>query len=505
MHGLTEDDARNLLLIRAIELEDRGHALLTREDLLQANAAGLANDGSGARGSDERFLARRASFAAARLATRNPLVGKVLDHSRWPRWLMWAVPLAAVALGLFTHQIGTGKRLNIIAVPLMGMFAWNLVVYLALIGGGLHRTASVFGRADRPTRPGWLARLSAMGRRRLDGQEPLSRALARFVDEWTRASARLGKARGAVILHLGAALFAVGVVAGMYLRGLGIEYRAGWESTFLGAGSVHLLVATLLAPASALTGVPLPDIDRIAAIRWLGRTTGGENATPWIHLYAATAACLIVAPRLLLAAATGLNVLRLRRALPVPGREDFYVRRLLRDARGGTTEIRVTPYAYTPRPEVQRNLADLLQRTLGEATTISFDAPVEYGGEEAWLATASFSPAIDHHLVLFNLASTPEAENHGAFVHGVSRALTAARGGTAAGVILDESGFRQRLGKQDGDRARLETRLGAWRQVLAPLAPLSLDLQADEDGLRQAVGRVEAMLLQSPELAAVRR
>lgn len=506
---MTEDDARNLLLVRAVEIEDRDEALLTREDRIQANAAGLAassgqRDGKRA---DERFLAGRSGFAATRLTTRHPLAATVLRHSRWPAWLGWAVPLAALVLGLFTNEIGSGKRLNIIAFPLIGMFAWNLAVYLALAAQTVlapfrrGRRRSDDGRA---VREGWLARLAALGRRRIAGQDSLSRALARFAEDWGRASARIGRVRGAAILHLGAALFAVGVIAGMYLRGLGVEYRAGWESTFLGPAAVHGLVTTLLAPASALTGVPLPDVERIADLRWPGPIGGGENATPWIHLFAVTSAAIIVVPRLLLASLTALNAARLRRTFPVPGREDFYVRRLLRSVRGGASEVRVTPYAFTPGAEARRNLATLLERALGEGARVGFDAPVPYGGEEAWLAGASLAPATDHHLVLFNLSSTPEQENHGAFVADLARRLAEARHGTALGVVLDDSAYRQRLGTQAGAQERLDARLAAWRGVLAPRIPLMLDLHGETGGDAAVARRLEAALIADPELATVR-
>ena len=58
-------------------------------------------------------------------------------------------------------------------------------------------------------------------------------AVERYAGDLLVSGAPLHGARAALILHLSAALFAVGAVAGMYAGGLGLEYLAGWESTFL--------------------------------------------------------------------------------------------------------------------------------------------------------------------------------------------------------------------------------------------------------------------------------
>ena len=46
---------------------------------------------------------------------------------------------------------------------------------------------------------------------------------------------------------------------------LGLEYRAGWESTFLDAARVRALLGFALAPAAWLTGIALPDVARLEA------------------------------------------------------------------------------------------------------------------------------------------------------------------------------------------------------------------------------------------------
>ena len=60
--------------------------------------------------------------------------------------------------------------------------------------------------------------------------------------------------RIAALLHVAAAAVAIGLLGSMYLRGLVLDYRAGWQSTFLQADTVQRVLSTLLAPATALTG-----------------------------------------------------------------------------------------------------------------------------------------------------------------------------------------------------------------------------------------------------------
>jgi hypothetical protein len=483
---VNEDDARRVLLVRAVEIEDSAEALLTREDRQAATAAGLADGFDPSRNGDERFLAQRAAFAFGRLTTRFPLIEQACRASQWPRWLGWAVPGVALLLGVATNEVGNGKRLNLIAFPLIGMLAWNALVYLWLIVSALRRR--------RPSRVGaWIARWAGP---RIDEHQPLGRALARFGRDWIGAAGRLTTARVSRSFHLGAAAFAIGVVANLYLRALGVEYRAGWESTFLQAPTVHALLGIALGPASAVTGIALPTPEHLAGLRW--SEGPGEVAAPWIHLYAATAALFIVAPRLLLAMASGGNVARLKRGVPVPGREDFHVRRLLRAAQGGAAEVRVLPYGFTPPDTTRRTLAELLTAALGDGTRTQVDAPIPYGGEEEWLARARLTDGLDHLVILFNLGSTPEAENHGALVAGVQKLL--AGRGTALSIVLDEAAFRERSGGGD----RLDVRRQAWERMLATTGehPFAADLSQARDA--NLVRRLESALVRSPTLGLKR-
>ena len=490
---MTEDEAKRVLLVRAVEEEDEAGDLLTRQDRAQANEAGRAAlSASGGKG-DELFLVRRAEFATGRLASRNPAIAQALARTAWPHWIGWAMPLAAFVFGAALNELGNGRRLDLLALPLLGMLAWNALVYFWML-------ATIIPRSRRAGPSGlakWLEKAAYIGRRAYDRATTMARALSRFVSDWSGASAPLAAARSARILHLSAAAFALGVVAGIYFRALGIEYRAGWESTFLRPDAVHTVLSVALGPASALTGVPIPDAEGIAAIRWTsaetGAQTGGANAANWIYLITATVAGFIVAPRLILAGLAAMRAWRKARRFALPGREAFYYRRLLRGARGQDATVRVTPYAHHPGDTAKSALTKAVQDALGDGAALRFDAPVEYGAEDRWLEAAQFDAGDDHHLILFTLSATPEHENHGFFAGRVREMLARRHPGTLVGAIVDESAFRERFAGQSASAARIETRGEAWDDVLARagVPALKLDL-SDLDGTQAE--QLEALL-----------
>ncbi len=489
---MTEDEARKVELLRAIEGEDRDAVLLTREDRGQAdNQARVRMGGVHARHANDRFVAQRAEFATTRLTTRHPGIAVLLQRSRWPRWVGIAVPLGALIAGLLANELGTDKRLDLLAVPLLGTIGWNLLVYVWLAG------AAVAGKGGTATDPvsRMIAWLAGVGRHNLDRGSALDRAANSFQHRWADLSVRITTARISRTLHFSAALFAVGLIGGIYARALVIEYRAGWESTFLGPGAVHALLSLVLGPASLLSGVAIPSVEGIAAMRWSGANTGGVNAGPWLHLYTVTIAGLVVVPRLALAAWQAAKAWRLRRRFPMPGREDFYIRRLLRAAGASPGSVRVTPYAYRPDEGTRRQLTEALRGALGDGAQVRFDEPVDYGAEDRWIANYAPDPADDYHLLLFTLSATPEAENHGALADALKQKIARDQAGTALAAVIDESPYRTHFAGQAGLDDRIAGRIAGWRNVLggAGVTPFAINLADDTND--QLAERLEAGLL----------
>jgi hypothetical protein len=494
---LNENDARRVVLVRAIELADRDHEVWPRGERRQVTREAAAEGGEAHRGasasSEEAFIARRAALASARLDAAHPELARAGRRMEWPRRLGWLLPAAAFALGVAANELGAERRINIISFPLIGMLAWNAAVYAAIMAG----LALSIGRGRRgvategpATRA--LMRLMHAGLPR-HPQGPLARAIERYHAEWSVLALPLDLARARVWLHMAAAALAAGAVAGLYVRGLAFEYLAGWESTFLGAREVHRMLSMVLGPASALTGIAIPGVDEIAALRW-SDARAGVNAAPWIHLYAMTAVLFIVGPRLALAAANALVARQLRRHFPLPLVADPYFRKLVAARDGASGVVRLVPYSYRADAAARQALRALFAEACGRDMPLAIEESVGYGSEDDYQPDLGSGGAGGLLVALFNLATTPEAENHGVFVERLVRAARASEAPWQVMAVLDEAPYRRRSAGRDEADARLKERRAAWEELLAARAVpvVSIDSKAHESA--PAIRRLEEVL-----------
>ena len=489
---IAETAAAKLLLVRAIETEDRDSALLTADDRRYASQAALSGPQRRPGTSKEatQFLTQRAEIALERLGSRFPNLDKYVGAIRWPRWLSLGIPFVALLLGLSTDAFA-GKRLNIVAFPLLGLIAWNLAVFIALAVQWLARAL----RPQRGTR-GWLAkavdRIIQPASERLAAQPTLERGLIRFAGDWGTASGQLTDARLHRTLHLGAALFAIGVIAAMLLRARYMAaYEAGWAGTWAGAEEeIATLLRVVLGPASLLTDLPLPSAAQLQELRG-----GSQSAGNWLLLWAVTAALFVILPRLSLAFLSGLKAEVLRRRVPI--RQDFYFRSLLRDALGDPGRARVVAYGVDLVGDRRDRLDRMLRAALGEKVSLSFDLPVAYGSEDDWLsANANTLADSDYLILLFSLSSTPEAENHGAFAGSVRKQL--AGGPTSLIVLLEESVLRGRLQGSASSERRIKERVQAWSAVLAGAGMEPTLVSLEESAEVEAAQALERSLIRTP-------
>ncbi|MCD6733944.1 MAG: DUF2868 domain-containing protein [Burkholderiaceae bacterium] len=486
---MTENDARNALLVRAFETALPRPAAWSAEDSDWASRA--AAEVEGERASAAAFVARRARLAVERLSAADARVHRTLRAIGWRPWIAWALVLAAFALGAAGDAIGARHRINVLAPPLLALMAWNLTVYAAI---AVRVLVSLARR--KPPRHGPIARLVARAAHVAQAQPGAgadASPLARFALDWARASAKLNATRVARVLHAGAIAFALGALCGMYVRGLGLEFRAGWESTFLDAPTVQALLALVLGPASALTGIALPDAARLEAMRF--PASMGEPAAGWIHLYAVTVALVVVLPRLLLAVIDRLREQRLATRFPL-SLDDAYFTSLVRAHRGEAATVVAVAHAQAPSPQAALGLRAMLVAVLGAKTALTVARPVGYGDEEtaaSVLARAAASTQAPTLVVaLFASTATPEAQAQGAFVDALSAALPA---GARLLALVDESAFVARFGSADPVAVRRrQERCSTWSGFLAERGhpPLILDL-AQHDPARAARALREAL------------
>ncbi len=475
---MNETAAREVLLVRAVETadgastvlsaQDRGHAGRAAAELVRWQAADQGRQASG-----EEFLARRAALLAAKLAERSPKAFRALRALQWRPWIGVALPVAAFAIGAAAEHIADRRHVNLLAFPLVGLVAWNFAVYLWLA----FRASGALFQGPQP-RPGRLQRTIAGARGPLDARAagPLAGAFARFGLDWLHRGAPLVAARAGRVLHLSAAMLALGAIAGLFVRGLAFEYRAGWESTFLDAASVHAIVSIVLGPAAKATGIALPGVAEFEALRWGGGATG-ENAGRWIYLYTVTVSLAVILPRLALAALARFRERRLAARFPLPLDEPYF-RRVLSGWRETPAHVRVVPYAYTPGETSLEGLQRLAAHLLGDDAHVHPARPVAFGEEDLPApATAPEARTPDLVVALFNLASTPETENHGVFLDNL-------KGGShgALAVVVDEAPYRLKLGAQAGAVERLAQRREAWTGLAATrdLRAVFVDLAAPD-------------------------
>ena len=492
---MDESSALLVTAVRAVETGDATHRVWSDADRSWASRAAAEVVGEGA--SPDTFIARRARLAGERLGEAHRALPRAVAALRWRPWVGWTLVAGAFVLGIAFDRVGGAQRVNLLAPPVFALLAWNVAVYAALAAAAVLRLGGDRG-------PGPLRALVARLGGRAGGSGAsrpaaanesdggIAACLATLPAAWARLAAPLYAARSARILHLAAAALALGVIAGLYTRGLAFEYRATWESTFLDTGAVRSLLAFALAPGAWLTGLAVPDEPTVAALR----APGSENAARWLHLMAGSVVAIVVLPRLLLAALAGLVERRRARQLPMP-LDDPYFQRLLRGFRGGPVRLGVVPYSYALPPAGMTGLEAIAARAFGGSAALVVEAPLAYGDEDAFAQRergAGSGPLV----ALFGASATPEKEAHGAFL-----AALAARRDPAWPLlaIVDESALRERWG---GDEKRLRERRALWEGFLkdAGAAALCVDLAAPD--LAAVDAAIDAALGAAPPAGARR-
>ena len=267
---MDEPAARRVILAYAIETADTQGKLLSEVERDQIDRQ--ARQEAGVDGAEPsavaptRFLDLRARRVLQAVESRNPAVAAMQDPWPWQRWLAAGLPVGAMVLGVLTDVIANPHRVDLVSLPLLGLVLWNLFMYLLLLAGWtLSRR-----RPDGPASEAPRRRAESLLRWRRGSGNVRADVTALFQLRWQVASQRLTMQRWKRVLHLSAAGWAVGVALSLLIRGLVVEYRVGWESTFLDAGQVHAILSFLRLPA--LLAVPVPAV--------LGAGGGGPAVQP---------------------------------------------------------------------------------------------------------------------------------------------------------------------------------------------------------------------------------
>ena len=472
-------ELRTVLLIQAIEETDRAGEVIPLADRADASRAILressskrieAQPSAALSAQSRRFLVKRSERLFDRLRLRSPAVMHVLALAGGLTWLGRFVLVVALAVGMSLSALDGSRHINILAFPLIGLIAWNIFVYVLLIVTWIrtrgHAATTEFWSAHLYER--WIAsRIESLMRHSTRYNVPLTTGLRRFAGEWGALSQPMLFLRAKRLMHLAAALVAIGLIVGLYIRGIALRYEAGWESTFLGPQSAYALISALYEPASALSGISHGSIGEITELRWTA-TGGGGEAAAWIHLIAITAVLYIVLPRLLAATVASFGLWRLSRQLPVPASLLGYARTLVMGVGSGTVgeTASVVPYAYEPKPPSVAGLESLLAATLGANLKVQVRDPVKYGDEET-VATRLAAMSVTWHVILLTLASTPEVENHGAFLTAWRDWLVKNATSAPLLIVIDEGPYAARMRGDTALGQRVQERRKLWREFVA--------------------------------------
>ncbi|WP_426117397.1 DUF2868 domain-containing protein [Massilia sp. PWRC2] len=451
---MNEQVARDVVLVRAIETSDRKKEIFSDDDRLYASrsarelAEWQAADSRSAVTPDH-FLQQRADLLLKRLSERSvPFKAFIQRGNLWPA-LNVGLPVLALLIGAGVDRIGDPHRVDLLSAPLLALIGWNLLVYLFLLAFLLMPRAAHKGASP------WLRRLT-VGKRALPRKlaPVLSAALIDFMAEWANISSKLTQARLARALHLAAVMFAIGAVLSLLARGLLTQYVAGWESTFLGAAQVHAVLSALFAPAQWLVGLQGFSVADVEALRFSNPALATEGRR-WVLLYAATILLLVIVPRLLLAAIAHWQTQRRAARIAIDLEQPYY-RQLLTKMGGPAGVLRVLPYSFTIDQARDRGLAAVAAVLLGENASVMLRPSSAYG-DEPETVLADGAAAVTMTAALFNLAATPENENHGAFIAHLTASTSHVK------VLVDESALIERLGA-DAGKARIAERIALWQQ-----------------------------------------
>jgi hypothetical protein len=324
--NMDEQTARRVLLAQAIETVDTQGGLLSEVEREQIDRQ--ARHDAGIAGEErqtvapEHFIDLRAQRVLATAQRRNPALAAMQEPGSLSGWLTVGTPLAALVMGVLTDVIANPHRVDLVSLPLLGIVAWNVVIYLVLIGGWLLARRG----GHRPLLAGlgrWTDGPRAFRRR---AGNLTSQVTALFHLRWYQLTEALHIQRCKRVLHLSAAAWAVGVAVSLLTRGLVVEYRVGWESTLLDAGQVHAILSFLRLPALLVFPFQPFTVQEVAQLQFT--QGGGVTSARWVYMYVALLLVLVVVPRVLLAAVAYTREQMLARKVPVD-LGDTYFQRLI--------------------------------------------------------------------------------------------------------------------------------------------------------------------------------
>jgi len=430
------------------------------------------------------FLMKRTEIMWAFVNKAFPALAKSWDR------LQVDIPTALVAIpalgaGLLINGFGESQRVNLLNFPLFLLLLWNFGIYLSTALMPLLKSSMKTTWLDKTAL--WLSQLAGNWGQRSWPLMKLSNppafpwvqeAMKRFMRlSWPHVGP-LWTQRLRQLLHLGAAYMALGIVLGLYIRGLALDYQATWESTFLSANQVQGLLHILLGPAAWLLQHPFPELSEILSLQ----APQHGPAAPWIHMWAVTALAVIVVPRSIMAWMCRRSLNQARETFVLPLHDPYFVHLLAPD-RGQGVHVDILPYSYHPSPVAKRFLDLGFLDLFGNLATIQWQPAMPFGQEiPTWPEVSTLTRTF---VVIFNAGQTPEGEVQGEWLHTIQIQMDTARPGSRLLVLLDEEPYGQTV-----DKTRVIERRQAWQrlgnQYHLEIVPLDPSTTSPDQFLQQA-------------------
>ena len=269
----------------------------------------------------------------------------------------------------------------------------------------------------------------------------------------------------------------MGMILGMYTRGLALDYQATWESTFLPATQVHGILQILLGPAAWLLQYSFPEVSEIVKLQ----APQHGPAAQWIHMWAITALIVIVIPRSIMVWLNQRSLNQAKETLTLPLDDPYFVHLLAPD-RGQGIHIDVIPYSYLPSADARNFLELGLLDLFGNLATVHWHATIPFGQE--FSNSTETSTLSRTSVVIFNAGQTPEAEVQGEWLHSIQTQMGSHTTDSRLLVLLDEEPYSQAI-----DENRVIERQQAWQRLMSQyhlsLVPFNASTSVSDQFLQQ--------------------
>lgn len=446
----TEEQARLLTWTKVLEEEAVKRRKITISELKEVTARCAREVGEQA--DFKKLLLTRAEGVLDLLRSKSAVS---LKKPQGIPYLLIGSVFAVLAFvgGVLTNEFSvTNNRINLLSPPLLGVIAWNLIVYCWIA------IAILFNRGKSPVgliRRFFAGALLKLQTRGSHGQQ----ALITFYSKWTEAEMPLLRGRIAEILHFSAALFGLGLIASIGIHGWGTEYTVGWESTWLSDKPSAVLTFINLFYGMILVNSDLFNQLTPQVIESMNFGSGhGQNAAPWLLQLFYIISLVVVVPRNLLGLYALAKTQYIENHFPVD-LESVYYSNILRQWRGQTMLIQIIPFSYPLTEKVKDGIQKFASELHPENSRCIFSAAQHEDTKLPEIPAGEQTEVV----AVFAMTSTPETEVQGRFIAELKEKAQASK--ALLRIVVDTSGFLARFANTP---QRIAERKKNWSNFLTP-------------------------------------